>query len=83
MIADNLIDFASVGTAPINDAGTDTSIIGTVGTMTLKKKAGTNTGNILTVDTTGLVYDASNKPWASGLRVLVRCCTSRGSSPPG
>ncbi len=31
------------------------------GTLTLKKLSGTSTGNILIVDTVGLVYDATNK----------------------
>ncbi|PIR49975.1 hypothetical protein COU79_01950, partial [Candidatus Peregrinibacteria bacterium CG10_big_fil_rev_8_21_14_0_10_54_7] len=31
------------------------------GALTIKKRSGTSTGNILIVDTTGLVYDATNK----------------------
>ncbi len=31
------------------------------GTLVVKKRAGTATGNIMTIDTTGLVYDATNK----------------------
>jgi hypothetical protein len=44
------------GTSLFTSSGLSTS-----GTLLIKKKSGTATGNILTVDTKGLVYDATNK----------------------
>jgi hypothetical protein len=37
------------------------SLVSSSGSFVLKKYAGSGTGNILTVDTKGLVYDATNK----------------------
>ncbi len=47
-----------------------TDTLNASGTLIVKKRAGTATGNVLIVDTAGLVYDATNKAVGIGTAVL-------------